>query len=111
MCIKVIQTRKENKNNTLQTLMKKVSLIIENFGILLNKFFSEKTKSRESIVLIEKGKTIYREDEVANTFDYFSNIFKILSIHHLSINAIRFATKNLSSSFFPSRQKRCYKRK
>ena len=55
--------------------MKRISPITENFGILLNHFFSEKFKSRESIVLIEKGKKISKEDEVANTLnDFFLNI-------------------------------------
>ena len=50
-------------------------------------FFSEKIKSGESIVLIEKGKTLSKEDEIAYTLnDYFSNIVKNLNIleHHVN---------------------------
>ena len=99
-------------------------------------FFSEKIKSRESIVLIEKGKTISKEEEVANTLnDFFSNIIKNLNIpehhvnvlhhrfsihpnlkailkynNHLSINRIRCAAKHLSSFYLFIGQKNCYKR-
>ena len=95
-------------------------------------FFFEKIKSRESIVLIKKGKTIYNEDEAANTLNtFFSNIVTNLNIlvHHVNachprlsnhltlkvilkyrnhsrINTIRCATKHLSSFYFsPSRKK------
>ena len=47
----------------------------------------EKNKSSESIVLIEKGKTFSKEDEIANTLnDYFSNIDKNpnISEHHVN---------------------------
>ena len=90
-------------------------------------FYSEKIKSRESIALIEKGKTTSKEDEVANTLsDFFSNIVKDLNIpeHHVNalhhrlsnhptlkailkyknhpiINTVGCATKHLSSFYFP----------
>ena len=35
-------------------------------------FFSEKIKPKESIILIEKGKTISKEYEGANTLNDFS---------------------------------------
>ena len=58
-------------------------------------FFSEKIKSRESIVLIEKGKTISKEDEVANTLnDFFSNIAKNLNIQEHHVNAIHHRLSN-----------------
>ena len=58
-------------------------------------FFSEKIKSRESIVLIEKGKTISKEDEVANTLnDFFSNIVKNLNIQERHVNAIHYRLSN-----------------
>ena len=46
------------------------------WGTIKTNFF-EKIKSRESIVLIEKGKTISKEDEVANSLiNFFSKIVK-----------------------------------
>ena len=51
--------------------------------------FSEKTKSRESIVLIEKSETISKEDEVANTLNnFFSNIVTNLNIPEHHVNAL-----------------------
>ena len=118
--------------------MKSTSPVTENFDMLLNHFFfSEKDESRESIVLIKKGKTIFKEDEVANTLNYFfSNIARNLNIpkhlvnalnhrlsnhptlkvilkykNHPSINTIRCTTKHLSSFYFYQvDQKHCYKR-
>ena len=68
-------------------LNEKISPTTENFGKLLNNF-SEKIKSRESIVLIEKAKTISKEDEIANTLnDIFSNV-KNLNIPEHHVNAL-----------------------
>ena len=86
----------------------------------------------ESIVSIEKGKTISKEDEVANTLnDVFSNIVKNHNIPEHHINALHHRlsnhstlkailkcknhpsinTKHLSSFYFsPSRQKNCCKK-
>ena len=61
---KFIQYRvicEKKKNNTLQTLMIRISLITENVGILSNNFFLKKNKSKESIVLTEKDKTMSRK--------------------------------------------------
>ena len=33
---------KKKKHNTMQTLMKRISTVTENFGILLNHFFQKK---------------------------------------------------------------------
>ena len=101
-------------------------------------FFSEKFKSRESIVLNEKSKTISEDEEVAfNLNVFFTIIAKNHNTpeHHLyaiqdrlsnhpilktilkyknypSIRiTIRCATRHLSSFyFFPSLQKHCYKK-
>ena len=95
-------------------------------------FFSEK-----SILLIEKGKTISEQDEVANTLnDFFSNIVETFNIpeqhtnalhhrlsnhptlkailkykNHPSINTIRCATKYLSSFYFSKSTKTLIKEK
>ena len=78
--------------------MKKISPMTENFGLLLNHFFSEKIKSKESIVLIEKSKIISKEDEVANTLnDVFSNIVKNLNIPEHHINVLHVLHQRLSN--------------
>ena len=41
--------------------MIRISLITENVGILSNNFFLKKNKSKESIVLTEKDKTMSRK--------------------------------------------------
>ena len=85
--------RKEKKH-TLENLRNRISSITKNFGKLLN-HFSEKVKSRESIVLIEKGKTISKEDEVANTLnDVFSHIVKNPNIPEHHVNAIHYRHSN-----------------
>ena len=55
LCVSLL--KKEQKQG-FANLNKKISPITENFGILLNHFFFEQIKSRDSIVLIEKGKII-----------------------------------------------------
>ena len=69
----------KKRNTFKKTNLNKKNIITDNRKIwhTVKPFFSEKIKSRESIVLIEKGKTISKEDEVANTLsDFFSNIVK-----------------------------------
>ena len=87
-----------NKRKEIQyfaNLMKRISATTENFLHSVKPFFSEKIKSRESIVLIEKGKTISKEDEVANTLnDFFSNIVKNLNIQERHVNAIHYRLSN-----------------
>lgn len=52
-------------------------------------FFSERIKPKESIILIEKGKTISKEYEVGNTLnDVFLNIVKNLNILEHYVNAL-----------------------
>ena len=76
MCITL---NKRKKNTILCKPYEKDITDDRKFLHSVKPFFSEKIKSRESIVLIEKGKTISKEDEVANTLnDFFSNIVKIL---------------------------------
>ena len=122
MCI----TFKKRKKNYFTNLNEKGITDNRNFWHTAKPFFSEKNKSRESIVSIEKGKTIFKEDEVASTLNnFFSNIVKSINIpeHHInalhhrisnhptlkailkhknhpSINTIRCATKHLSSFHF-----------
>ena len=62
LCISLL--RKEIKNNTLQQTYEKDITDNRKFWHTVKPFFSENIKSREIIVLIEKGKTISKEGEV-----------------------------------------------
>ena len=75
-------------------------LLLDNrkFWHTLTQFFSKKVKSMESIVSIEKGKTISKEDEVASTLnDVFSNIVKNHNIPEHHINALHHRLSNHST--------------
>ena len=76
------------KKKTKQTIICNITNNI-NFWPTVKPFFSGKIKSREIIVLIEKGKTISKEGEVANTLnDFFSNIDKNFNIPEYNVNAL-----------------------
>ena len=82
LCVSLL--RKEKKNY-FTNLNDKDITDNRKFWNTVKPLFTEKNKSRESIVLIEKGKTIFKEDEVASTLNnFFSNIVKSINIpeHH-----------------------------
>ena len=75
MCI----TFTKRKNQFFANLNEKDITDNRKLWCTVKPYFSEKFKSRESIVLIEKRKAISKEDEVANTLNgFFSNIVKNL---------------------------------
>lgn len=57
LCLSLL--REQEKKHILQVSTKKTSPIIGSFGILLNHFYlSDKMRSRESLILVEKDKAI-----------------------------------------------------
>ena len=91
MCI----TFKKSKKKYFANLNEKDITDNRKFWHIFKSFFSEKTKSRQNIVLIEKGKTVSKEDEVANTLnDFFSNIVKNLNIPEHHVNALHHRLSN-----------------
>ena len=87
LCTSFLRKTKTKKKQYFADLNEKDITDNRKFWRNVKPFFSEKIKSRESIVLIEKGKTISKEDKVANTLNTFSsNIVKNINIpeHHVN---------------------------
>ena len=92
LCASFLRKTKTKKKQYFADLNEKDITDNRKFWRNVKPFFSEKIKSRESIVLIEKGKTISKEDKVANTLNlntlntFSSDIVKNINIpeHHVN---------------------------